>query len=119
MGHEEVVQHSPPVVSSEHVQLLVPRHDGVLAALGSDKLLATRQLLPTVYGLRGRAEVERQVFLPEQYLPLLALLRNLFPRLTVHPSFELMWSPKTTTQVWFAVWNYINNALLKLVTILN
>ena len=68
VGDEEIVQHSSPVVSPEHVHLLVPGDDGVLAPLGSHKLLATGELLPEIDRLERRAEVERQVAVSQLHL---------------------------------------------------
>ena len=68
VGDEEIVQHSSPVVSPEHVHLLAPGDDGVLAPLGSHKLLATGELLPEVDRLERGAEVERQIAVSQLHL---------------------------------------------------
>ena len=60
MRDEKVVEHPPAVVSTEHVDPVVPGHDRVLAALRTDKLFTARHFFPAVDGLRG-PEVEDQV----------------------------------------------------------
>ena len=57
MRDEKVVEHPPAIVSTKHVDPIVPGHDRVFAALGTDKLFAARHLFPAVDGFRG-PEVE-------------------------------------------------------------
>ena len=60
MRYQKVVEHSPSVVSSEHVDPVVPHHDGVLTAARANKLFTTGHLLPEMERL-GRREVESEV----------------------------------------------------------
>ena len=60
VGHQEVIEHSPSIVSAEHVNPIVPDHDGVLATARANKFLTARHLFPEMERLGGR-KVECQI----------------------------------------------------------
>ena len=60
VGYQKIVEHSPSIVSTEHVNPVVPDNDGVLATAGANKLLTTGHLFPEMKWFGGR-KVERQI----------------------------------------------------------
>lgn len=62
MRHQEIVEHSLPIVPTKDIYPVVPSHDGVFAALGTNKLLTLGELLPLVEWL-PRVEVQSHILL--------------------------------------------------------
>ena len=93
MRDEEVVKHSAAVVSTKYVYPVIPGHDRVLAAFGTNKLLAARQLLPAVDRL-GWTKVEDQILLLRVSLSLLIVRgRNSHGFKTLHEPIGLTTVP--------------------------